>query len=117
MRILLVEDHDDTRHAMATLLSLSGHQVHAVGTGEEAKAAFADGAGPFDCAVIDLGLPDMAGTDLMTDLSRQAPIKAIALTGSTTPEDVQRCTDAGFVLHLPKPIAIEDLEAALARLA
>jgi len=114
MRILLVEDHDDTRNAMATLLALSGHEVLQAPSGGEALTVA--GQSLFDCAVIDLGLPDMAGTELMELLIQRGPVKAIALTGATTPEDVQRCTAAGFVQHLPKPISIEDLEAALARL-
>jgi CheY-like chemotaxis protein len=114
MRILLVEDHDDTRSAMATLLGLSGHQVLQAADGDEALTVA--GKSPFDCAVIDLGLPDMAGTELMVLLAQRGPVKAIALTGATTPEDVQRCTAAGFALHMPKPISIEALEAALARL-
>src|SRR3954470_6330001 len=57
MRILLVEDHEDTRRAMTTLWLLSAHDVTAVATAQEALAAV-DGGGCFDCAVIDLGLPD-----------------------------------------------------------
>src|SRR4051812_17979371 len=105
MRILLVEDHDDTRNAMATLLTLSSHQVLQAASGEEAIELAEQSA--FDCAVIDLGLPDMAGTQLMELLLQRGPLKAIALTGATTPEDVQRCTAAGFALHMPKPISIE----------
>jgi CheY-like chemotaxis protein len=116
MRILLVEDHDDTRRAMTTLLGLSAHEVIAVATAQEALEAV-DGGGRFDCAVIDLGLPDAPGTQLMQELVTRAPIKGIALTGSTAPDDIQRCIDAGFAIHLPKPIAIEVLEAALIRLA
>lgn len=117
MSILLVEDHDDTRRAMSQLLGLSGHIVTAVGTGREALAAVDAGGTAFDCAVIDLGLPDVPGTQLMRELLARRPLKGIALTGRTTPADVADCRAVGFSLHLPKPVAIEDLEAALARLA
>ena len=119
MLILLVEDHEDTSRAMATLLRFSGHEVVVAGTGAEAERAFhercQDGVVPFDCAVVDIGLPDVTGTELMRSLLRRRPVPGIALTGSTAPSDVAECIAAGFSLHLPKPVAIEDLEAAITR--
>ena len=112
MRILLVEDHEDSRQAMAALLRLSGHVVIHVGTGGEAMAAVAYGQ-RYDVAVIDLGLPDMNGTELLTGLLANGPLIGIAVTGSTSAKDVADCKAAGFALHLPKPITIEDLEEAL----
>ena len=121
MLILLVEDHEDTRRAMATLLSLSGHVVELAADGAEAMASVdarqANGRPPFDCAVIDLGLPDIGGTELMRKLLARGPLVGIALTGSTAPDDVARCREAGFAQHVPKPVTIEQLEAALARVA
>ena len=105
---------------MATLLRFSGHEVVIAATGAEAECAFSErcqhGVVPFDCAVVDLGLPDMTGTELMRSLLRRRPLPGIALTGSTAPSDVAECIAAGFSVHLPKPVAIEDLEAAIARL-
>ena len=121
MLILLVEDHEDTRRAMATLLGLSGHVVTPVGDGAEALATVdgrkTDGHPPFDCAVIDLGLPDIAGTDLMRKLLARGPVVGIALTGSTAPADIARCREAGFAQHIPKPVTIEQLEEALERVS
>ena len=72
MLILLIEDHDDTRLAMKTLLGLSGHDVVDAEDGGQAIAALearvAQDLPPFDCAVVDLGLPDTTGTELMREL-------------------------------------------------
>ena len=116
MFILLVEDHDDTRRAMVALLRLGGHAVTAVATGHEAIAAVASD-GPFDCALVDLGLPDTPGTDLMRRLKVCGLHKGIALTGSVLPADLARCREAGFAMHLPKPAGIEEIEATLAKVA
>lgn len=119
MLILLVEDHEDTSRAMATLLRFSGHEVVVAGNGAEALEHYATreapDSRPFDCAVVDLGLPDTTGTELMRSLLRMRKVPGIALTGSTSPADIAECVAAGFSLHLPKPVAIEDLEAALSR--
>ena len=117
MRILLVEDHEDTRKAMSALLRITGHHVVDAGDGHAALAAAADGsAGGFDCAVIDLGLPDQDGIKLLGELRSRGIAKAIALTGSTAPDDVAACRAAGFTCHLSKPVTIEELNAALGKL-
>lgn len=117
MLILLVEDHDDTSRAMATLLRFSGHEVITAATGEAAEKLYRErcqpGNEPFHCVVIDLGLPDTTGQQLLRALLRHRPVSAIALTGSTAPQDIAECKAAGFHLHLPKPVDIEDLEAAI----
>jgi CheY-like chemotaxis protein len=115
MHILLVEDHHDTRRALATLLRYSNHEVVAVMSACEALEAV--NAHAFDCALIDLGLPDSPGTELMEQLHRRGLTKGIALTGRTSPADVARCREAGFCMHLPKPVTIDELDAALTQIA
>jgi CheY-like chemotaxis protein len=116
MFILLVEDHDDTRRAMVALLKLGGHRVIAVATAQEAIAAASDGV-VLDCAIIDLGLPDTPGTELMRQLKLRGLTRGIALTGSTLPADIARCREAGFAAYLPKPVGIEEVEAAIRRIS
>ena len=66
LRILLVEDHDDTRWVTAMLLERSGHLVTTAASVESGLRA-AD-AGEFDWLVADLGLPDASGLVLMREL-------------------------------------------------
>lgn len=115
MHILLVEDHDDARRALATLLGFSGHTVIQAKNGADALSAMEGKT--VDCAVIDLGLPDISGLDLLSQLLTRGPLKAIALTGNTSPADIAECREAGFLIHLPKPVTIEDLEEALKQLS
>lgn len=106
---------------MTTLLSMSGHDVAAAADGAEALATVDrrrdQGHPAFDCAVIDLGLPDIAGTDLMKQILARGSVVGIALTGSTGPADIARCRDAGFAQHIAKPVTIERLEEALGHVA
>lgn len=110
-RILLVEDHEATRAALQQLLSRRHYQVTAVGTGAEAIAVAK--ADSFDLLISDIGLPDCSGYDLMEALSKDAPVRGIALTGYGMERDISRSRDAGFLAHLTKPIRMESLEKAI----
>ncbi|MGV3663965.1 MAG: response regulator [Prosthecobacter sp.] len=111
-RILLVEDHEATRAALQQLLSRRRYQVTAVGTGAEAIAVAKEEG--FDLLISDIGLPDCSGYDLMEALSKDKPVKGIALTGYGMERDISRSRNAGFQAHLTKPIRMESLEKAIA---
>ena len=113
MRILLVEDHEDTARVMSRLLSRLGYTVEAAGTC--AAALELAGAQSFDLVISDLGLPDGNGLELMRRLLERGPIRGIALTGFGMDEDVKETRAAGFVHHLTKPVSVEDLESAIDR--
>jgi PAS domain S-box-containing protein len=110
LRILLVEDHDDTRQSMAMLLSLH-HDVHDTDCMNSALEAAA--AKPFDLLISDLGLPDGSGLDLMRRLREQYGLSGICLSGYGMEEDVARSADAGFRKHLTKPVDLEKLQTAI----
>ncbi len=115
LRILLVEDHADTAAALADLLDLLGHQVvvaHDVASGLAAAATALEGGG-LDLVISDLGLPDGSGLDLMRELSGQHGVRGIALSGYGTDRDIRASHEAGFALHLTKPVDLERLRAAL----
>lgn len=113
-RILLVEDHEDSARALATILRRRGYDVALAGT--VADGIRLAGEQPFDVVMSDLGLPDGTGYDLMRQLRATRPIPAIALSGYAMEEDVQKCFAAGFSEHLVKPVPIAKLQAALDRL-
>ena len=114
-RILLVEDHEDTRTTLRRLLSRRGHSVLVASTVEEALSIAA--REPVDLLVSDIGLPDGSGLDLMRSMRELYPsIKAIALSGFGLEEDVCQSVRAGFAEHLTKPVNLQQLEDAIARL-
>jgi CheY-like chemotaxis protein len=72
-----------------------------------------------DCDVLvsDISLPDGTGLDLLRDIRQTRDVKAIAVSGYGTEEDVQRSAEAGFSEHLVKPFDPERLVDMLERLA
>ncbi len=114
-RILLVEDHEGTRHTLQRLLEKRNYRVMAAGSIAEARACAAQAR--FDIVVSDLGLPDGDGTVLMAELRSQHGLPGIALTGFGMDADIARCREAGFVAHLTKPIGVDALDDALRRVA
>jgi CheY-like chemotaxis protein len=117
MRLLIVEDHESTRHVLARLLQRAGHHVEAAATGAEALDLLKS-AGPFDAMISDLGLPDQSGLDLVKSARQLQPsLFAIALSGYGMEEDIERGKAAGFMAHLVKPVPMEQLRALLERAA
>jgi CheY-like chemotaxis protein len=113
LRILLVEDHDDSRAMMARLLGLAGHTIIAA-TGYADALRQVEGA-TFDVLIADLGLPDGCGWDLATRLRENHAFAAIAVSGHGTPADIERSRSVGYCEHLIKPIVFDRLLAAVAR--
>ncbi|HWB61634.1 MAG TPA: response regulator [Chthoniobacteraceae bacterium] len=111
MRILLVENHEDTRKYMAMFLEGIGHRVSTAATMREALRA----APESDCDVLlsDIGLPDGDGWELLKKARFSHPVYAIAMSGFGTIRDEEKSREAGFRRHLLKPIPIEKLEEAL----
>ena len=114
--ILLVEDHEQTRIVLARMLARDGHDVQTAGTCDAAlEAAHAPSGHRFDVLISDIGLPDGSGLGLVRKLKAEIPeLTAIALSGYGTNEDVTRSMEAGFNIHLIKPIALDELRRALA---
>ena len=107
----MVEDHLDTLNTTARLLRLEGYPVYtALGFAEALGVAARH---PFDILVADIGLADGDGCDLMKTLASLYRIKGIALTAHGFPVDVERCTQAGFSMHMLKPVSIVKVTAAL----
>ena len=98
--------------AMANLLRSLGHQVTVAGTVAGALDAVAKSEEGLDLVISDLGLPDGSGLDLMRGLADHG-LPGIALSGYGMDEDVQRSRDAGFAVHLTKPIAVQTLREAI----
>jgi HAMP domain-containing protein/signal transduction histidine kinase/ActR/RegA family two-component response regulator len=111
MRILLVEDHEDTNRSLTNLLRRRGYHVQsalnfqsAVNLGETEQ---------FDVLISDLALPDGSGIDLMQKLYSKQPVLGIALTGFGMENDIRRSYQAGFQHHLVKPIDLNKLDSLI----
>jgi CheY-like chemotaxis protein len=118
LRILLVEDHADSAKVMQRLLRKAGHVVETAPSVTAGLRAFESAVAPFDLLISDLGLPDGSGLDLMRELAgRPNPVRAIALSGFGTEDDVQRSLAAGFAAHLTKPVPMATLRRVIAQVA
>lgn len=114
MRILLVEDHDDTRRVLARLLFHFGYEVTMSASVEEALQAFR--TQPFDAILSDIGLPDGTGYDVISEAKRSSDVRGVALTGFGMSEDIRRSKEAGFDFHLTKPVDVSELRTVLRKL-
>jgi CheY-like chemotaxis protein len=112
--VLLIEDNDDGREMMATMLSACGYPIRHAADGVQGVAVAGDWRP--DVALVDIGLPGIDGYEVARRLREDSAtrhIRLIALTGYGLPDDQQRVLEAGFDLHLVKPVDIEHLLAAI----
>jgi CheY-like chemotaxis protein len=112
MRLLLVEDHNDTRFALELILKRAKHLVKSASSATAALELAAEQ--PFDLVISDLGLPDISGLELMAQLRDRFGLKGIAVSGYGMEDDVARSREAGFLHHLTKPISMEGLRKIIA---
>jgi CheY-like chemotaxis protein len=113
-RLLLVEDNDSTRTALQKLLAARNFDVSAASSIAGAWALVADSK--FDVLVSDIGLPDGDGFLLMRELKDRFGMSGIALTGYGLEDDFKLSKEAGFSVHLTKPVEASVLDEALASL-
>jgi DNA-binding NarL/FixJ family response regulator len=95
-RVMLVDDHADFRHLMTALLGREPDLEVVAQAGSLAEARSHAAAGDFDVAVLDLGLPDGNGADLVGDV-REFNVGAavLILSASLHPANLERVTEAG----------------------
>jgi len=113
LRILLVDDHQDTCTALERLLVRRGHLVAAAHNVRSAMEAAANNQ--FDLLISDIALPDGTGTELMRFIRAMRPVRGIAISGFGMNGDIEKSLTAGFSEHLVKPLKLEKLEAAIDR--
>jgi CheY-like chemotaxis protein len=113
-RLLLVEDNEVTRSALQKLLVARNFEVCAASSVADAWALVA--GSKFDVLVSDIGLPDGDGFLLMRELKDQYGMSGIALTGFDLEDDYKLSKEAGFSVHLTKPVEASVLDEALASL-
>jgi CheY-like chemotaxis protein len=110
LRILVVEDNHDSAQSLRKLLELCGYSVTVAYSGREGLEA-AQRVRP-DIVLCDIGLPDSDGYELAAALRTNpatARARLIAVTGYGGEQDRKRSREAGFQLHLVKPVKPENL--------
>jgi signal transduction histidine kinase/ActR/RegA family two-component response regulator len=116
-RILVVDDNLDAADTLALVLGTYGHEVRTAASGPQALALL-DRFVPH-VAVLDIGLPGMDGYELARRMKADERLQGmhlLALTGYGHELDRAKALAAGFDDHFVKPAAVEDLQAAIARL-
>jgi CheY-like chemotaxis protein len=114
IRVMLVEDDNDTREVLAAALDSYGASVIEAASAAEALRLLVTESP--DILVTDIGMPEMDGYELLSKIQseyRQRDIPAIALTAFASPEDRQKSLRAGFRAHISKPISTEELVATI----
>lgn len=102
-RILIVDDHDDTRRIFSRLLAKLGH--HTVTADGVASGLALIASQKFDLLISDIGLQDGTGYELMAQAKAKQPdLRGIALSGFGTDEDRRLSAEAGFESHVNKPV-------------
>lgn len=115
-RVLVIEDNPEAASSLRAVLQLMKHAVEVASTGPDGIQK-AKGFRP-DVVLCDIGLPGMDGYDVARALRADPELTRtplVALTGYADPEDIAKCTRAGFDHHMAKPPSVQALSQLLAR--
>ncbi|WP_065310522.1 ATP-binding protein [Janthinobacterium psychrotolerans] len=118
MQVLLVDDNVDAAETLSALLEFSGYEVMVAHDGASALELAAQS--PVPLVLLDIGLPDMDGYAVavaMRKMDGMQQATLIALTGWGSEQDRLRSQQAGFDLHLTKPVDFAALQTTLAQVA
>jgi PAS domain S-box-containing protein len=116
LRVLVVDDNEDTANGMARLLKLSGHHIQVAYNAEDAIRAAREHEP--EIMLLDIGLPDMDGYELASTLRGKQWSKdsvLIAVSGYGDQEARDNSKKAGFNHHLVKPVNFDTILAILGR--
>ncbi len=110
MNLLLVEDDARIAAFVRKGLTARGHTVERVATGEDALLRLVLPAAPYALVLLDLGLPDIDGVDLLRSLRREGiEVPVIVVTARSEVEVRRQCEQLGAASYLVKPFAFADL--------
>jgi DNA-binding NarL/FixJ family response regulator len=117
VRVMLVEDQADFRHLMATLVGRQPDLEVVAQAKSLAEARMHTKTTPFDVVVLDLGLPDGTGTDLIAELRWSNPDTAVlVLSASLNPGSLAKASDAGADEIMDKFAALDEVVDTIRRL-
>jgi CheY-like chemotaxis protein len=113
-RVVVADDNQDAADSLAMILEMAGHDVRVVHDGLSAVSV-AQSFRP-DTVLLDIGMPHLNGYEVARALRQEpwgAGITLFALTGWGQESDRQKAMDAGFDLHLTKPLDPATLESLM----
>lgn len=115
-RILIADDHPDIAETLAALLEVFGHEVRCAFNGAQALEVVEEFEP--DVVILDINMPVADGYQVARTLraTRDGKQFIIAMTGASHRETAQKAHDAGFDVHMTKPLSGEDIESMLERL-
>ena len=105
-RILIVDDDENIRKVLTTILEDEGYSVESVGTAKKALAKTAENF--YNLALIDIRLPDLEGIELLTKIKNTTPkMRKIIITGYPTLRNAVEAVNRGADAYVLKPFEIE----------
>ena len=110
-RILLVDDEPAIQRSVGLLLRARGYDVQIAGTGAEALAMLA--AQPPDLVVLDLGLPDLEGTEVCRRIRTTSQVPIVVLSARGAEADKVNALDLGADDYVTKPFGPDELLARI----
>lgn len=111
-RVLIVEDEPLLRKNIAISLRRGGYEVMEASTGAEAWTIL--NVSSIDLLILDIGLPDYDGLDLLREIRAIHPqLPAIVMTARDAPEMENRAIESGASVFFTKPIALRILKAEI----
>jgi len=114
-RVLVVDDEPQLLRALSINLRARKYDVHTAATGADAlRVAASD---PPDLVILDLGLPDMDGTEVVAGLRGWTSVPILVLSGRTDSADKVDALDAGADDYVTKPFGMDELLARLRAMA
>lgn len=111
MRVLLADDHDIVRHAMARTLRVLGHQVTECADGQEALEQLQESS--FDLVLMDRSMPRLSGTGFLERLRLNPGLRGdavVVIVSAWSGEERSQMFELGAADVLPKPFLVEDLD-------
>ena len=115
LRVLLVDDHEDTNRSLLLLLRRRGYEAKTATS--IATAIEVAGTQDFDVLVSDMGLPDGSGLDLLSQMPTPPALGGIMVSGYSMDEDIERSKAAGYREYLSKPVSVDKLDTLIRKFA
>jgi CheY-like chemotaxis protein len=113
-RILLVDDDPDIRQFVTERLERAGYSVHVAGTGRQALAMIA--SGQFDGLVLDIGLPELNGIEVLRSVrSQHLTMPVLIITAAEGRDEAMRAVEGGAQAYLLKPFIAGQFERVVAQ--